>query len=120
MPKKFSMLSASLKADPHQRERIEQQKRAIITALELGRLRESRTMTQRELAEKMAVSQATISRIEHEEDIYISTLRSYVEALGGSLQLRAVFADSAIDIAADDPHGHAMQHTTRAAADASV
>jgi transcriptional regulator with XRE-family HTH domain len=101
MPKKFSVLSAPLKGDPQRRERIDQQKRAIVTALALGRLRESRAITQRKLADTLDVSQANISRIEHEDDLYISTLRSYVEALGGRLQLRAVFGDEYIDIAAD-------------------
>lgn len=120
MPKKFSTLSAPLKADPRQRERIEQQKRAIVTVLALGRLRESRAMTQRELADKMAVSQANISRIEHEEDVYISTLWSYVEALGGRLALRAVFADGSIDIAADGLREHPVAHSAVAAAGTST
>jgi len=98
MPKKFSSLSAPLKADPHQRERINERKRAIETALELGKIRESRSITQRAVASRMAVSQANISRIEHEEDLYISTLRSYIGALGGRLELRAVFEDSYIEI----------------------
>ncbi len=117
MPKKFSALSAPLKTDPCQQERINQQKCAILTALELGRLRESRAVTQRELAEKMAVSQANISRIEHEEDVYISTLRSYVEALGGQLQLRAVFEDGSIDIAAAGLYEATSHHPTRNAHD---
>jgi transcriptional regulator with XRE-family HTH domain len=87
-----------LKADPARRERINQQKRAIEAALDLGRLREARSATQRELAERLDVSQANISRIEHEEDVYVSTLRSYVEALGGRLELRAVFDDAIVEL----------------------
>jgi len=48
------------------------------------------------VASKFSVSQANISRIEHEEDLYLSTLREYVEALGGELQLKAVFEDQEI------------------------
>ena len=108
MSKKFGELTAVLKNDPQQRERIAQQKHAISTALALGRLRQSRAVTQRALADTLAVSQANISRIEHEEDLYISTLRSYVEALGGRLQLRAVFGDEYIDITVDGVHERAM------------
>jgi transcriptional regulator with XRE-family HTH domain len=84
-----------------------------VTALALGRLRESRAVTQRALADKLAVSQANISRIEHEEDVYISTLRSYVEALGGRLELRAVFDDGTIDIAADGLYDATLDQPTR-------
>jgi len=98
MAKKFKDLSAAIKADPVRRERITQQKRAIETALDLGRLREDRSATQRDIAARMEVSQANVSRIEHEDDIYLSTLRGYVEALGGRLVLQAVFADATIEI----------------------
>lgn len=98
MAKKFTDLTAAIKADPVRRERITQQKRAIETALDLGRLREERSATQRDIAAKMEVSQANVSRIEHEDDLYLSTLRGYVEALGGQLVLQAVFADATIEI----------------------
>lgn len=75
--------------------------RAIETALALGRLREARAVTQAELAARMAVSQANISRIEHEDDIYLSTLRAYVENLGGRLEISAVFPDATIAIGND-------------------
>lgn len=98
MAKKFEGLSTAIKADPVRRERIKQQKLAIETALDLARLREERSATQRDIAARMAVSQANVSRIEHEDDIYLSTLRGYVEALGGQLVLQAVFADATIEI----------------------
>lgn len=114
MLKKFSTLSMPVAEDPQRRERIDQRKRAVITALALGRLRESRAITQRELANTLSVSQANVSRIEHEEDLYISTLRSYIEALGGRLELRAVFEDASIDISEDGLQEHMMQRATRA------
>ena len=39
------------------------------------------------------MNQGEISKIEHRTDIYISTLAEYVEALGGKLEIRAVFRD---------------------------
>jgi hypothetical protein len=48
------------------------------------------------MAEILGVTQANISRIEHEEDLYLSTLRSYVAALGGELEVNAVFADGKV------------------------
>lgn len=101
MAKKFDTLRAQIYADPERRARVEVQKHAIATALALTDLREAREATQREVGGRMGVSQANVSRIEHEEDLYLSTLRSYVEALGGRLELRAVFPDEIVTIGSD-------------------
>lgn len=98
MAHKFKNLSEPILADPCERAKIEQLKRASLDAAELTRLREARGMTQREVAETLAVSQANISRIEHEDDLYLSTLSGYVAALGGRLELRAVFPDETVEI----------------------
>jgi len=50
-------------------------------------------MTQVKLAEALGVNQGEVSKIEHRTDIYLSTLAEYVEALGGRLEIRAVFPD---------------------------
>ena len=50
-------------------------------------------MTQTQLAAQLSLSQSRVSRIEREEDVQLSTLRRYVQALGGELELRAVFPD---------------------------
>lgn len=100
MRKKFSELSAAIDADPVRRARVESGKRAMYTVLALTELRNARGVTQRDVAGRIHSSQANVSRIEHEEDIYLSTLREYIEALGGHLELRAVFPDGeVIDIA---------------------
>lgn len=91
--KPFAELAAKVKADPVRRARIEVEKRAIEDALALAELRAQRGVTQREVAHSLSVSQANISRIEHEEDLYLSTLRGYVAALGGELEVNAVFPD---------------------------
>ncbi len=77
---------------------MERHKRAIHDALALARLRESRNLTQQQLARTLNVSQANVSRIEHEEDLYISTLRSYVRALGGRLEVNAVFPEETVEL----------------------
>lgn len=58
-------------------------------------LRRARELTQAQLAKSLDVTQAQVSRVEAQADLYLSTLRSYVEALGGELQLRVVFPDGA-------------------------
>jgi len=59
----------------------------------LEEIRKARQMTQVKVAEVLGVNQGEISKIEHRTDIYISTLADYVEALGGKLEIRAVFPD---------------------------
>lgn len=61
----------------------------------LRELRRARELTQTQLGETLGVSQAQVSRIESQADVYLSTLRSYVQAMGGDLELRVVFGDGA-------------------------
>lgn len=78
------------------RGRREAVKQALEDAMALADLREARKTTQVVLAEAIGVSQTRVSRIEREDDLYISTLRRYVQALGGQLELRAVFDDDEV------------------------
>ena len=55
-------------------------------------------MTQRRLAELLEMDQGNVSKLEQRTDLYLSTLRSYVEAMGGALEIRAVFPDGAVKI----------------------
>lgn len=59
----------------------------------LARLRESRGLTQKALADKLGIRQSTLSAIERRDDIQYSTIRRIVEALGGLLEVFAVFRD---------------------------
>lgn len=56
-------------------------------------LRKARNITQVELARAMSIEQGTISKLEHREDMYVSTLQAYIRALGGELKLVASFPD---------------------------
>jgi len=64
----------------------------------LEELRQARHMTQTKLAQSLGVNQSEVSKIEHRTDLYLSTLAEYVEALGGKLEIRAVFPDCEIRI----------------------
>ena len=55
----------------------------------LAELRRARNLTQSQLAKSLRISQPEVSRIEHQSDVYLSTLRSYVAATGGELELVA-------------------------------
>jgi transcriptional regulator with XRE-family HTH domain len=64
--------------------------RATSNAYALGALRRARGVTQVQLADRLAVSQATVSKFEKSNPA-VSTVRRYVEALGGELEIVAVF-----------------------------
>jgi DNA-binding XRE family transcriptional regulator len=63
------------------------------TVRHLDEIRRARGMTQVTLASAMGVSQAQITKVEHQADLYVSTLRRFVEAMGGELELVARFPD---------------------------
>ncbi len=68
----------------------------------LADVRRARDLTQEELAEALGIKQTSVSKIEraHERhaDLYLSTLRRFIEAMGGELKLVAVFPDAEIPI----------------------
>jgi hypothetical protein len=64
----------------------------------LGELRRARAMTQVQLAKSLGVGQAQVSRLEGQTDLYLSTLASYIEAMGGELELIARFDDEAVPV----------------------
>ena len=86
MAKKLDDLMASLPAK--RRANIESRAMELAT---LKDLRHASAQTQADLASALGVGQYTISRLEKRSDMLLSTLRHYVEALGGSLELVAKF-----------------------------
>ena len=66
-------------------------RRALRDALGLARIRAERQVTQVELAARLDRSQGNISELERRSDVYLSSLREYVEALGGELEVNAIF-----------------------------
>lgn len=96
MPKtrNFRELSEKIDADPVRRERVRRAKLEAIGEIiqyQLDELRRTRNFTQEELAAALGIRQPNVSRLENAEDPKLSTLRSYVEALGGRLEVSAVF-----------------------------
>jgi DNA-binding transcriptional regulator YiaG len=62
-------------------------------AMGLAALRQAAELTQVELARRMGVTQAAISRMEQPHDLLLSTLNSYLQAIGGSARMIVSFAD---------------------------
>jgi DNA-binding XRE family transcriptional regulator len=96
MARKFAELRA--KMSPEARERSAAWAKAELAKMPLYQLRNAREMTQTRLAEVLEMDQGNISKLEKRTDMYISTLRSYVEAMGGTLEIRAVFPDGDVKI----------------------
>ena len=96
MTRSFSELTKDL--SPERRERIEQRKEQLRQEMTLAELRRAFSLTQDTLARTLKVKQAEISKIENRADMLMSTLRNFVQAMGGDLEVRAVFPDRAIEI----------------------
>lgn len=65
----------------------------IAEEMTLRDLRKACDLTQERLAELLGIRQDSVSRIEQRSDLLLSTLRSYVTAMGGSLELVVQFPD---------------------------
>jgi DNA-binding XRE family transcriptional regulator len=80
------------KMPPAQRARVKAEaKRRIDEELTLRDLRKAHQMTQEKLAAVLGVKQESVSKLEMRSDMLLSTLREYIEALGGELEIRATF-----------------------------
>jgi hypothetical protein len=103
MPKKtkFSeLVERSRQRDPATWDaNVAEYRRAAEDAIALAELRKSRDVTQIALAAQLGITQGNVSRIEGRSELYLSTLRSYIEALGGHLEIAAVFGDDRIPVA---------------------
>jgi DNA-binding transcriptional regulator YiaG len=94
--KKFSELRDKMSKE--RRAPVESRVQAALEEIPLHELRRARDLTQMTLAKAMRTSQGEVSKIEQRTDVYVSTLRSYLEAMGGELELVARFPDGAVEI----------------------
>ncbi|MCH7803283.1 MAG: XRE family transcriptional regulator [Acidobacteria bacterium] len=86
--KKIKSLSAN------RRKKIEARAAELIAEeMSLRDLRKALTLTQKRIAETLGIGQDSVSRLEKRSDLLLSTLRSYIEAMGGRLSLIAEFPD---------------------------
>ncbi|MEN9493630.1 MAG: hypothetical protein RJA63_4079 [Pseudomonadota bacterium] len=96
MAKKFADLRAQM--TPESRARAEAKAQAMLAEMPLNELRQARGLSQKMLADVLHVQQPSIAKIEKRTDMYISTLRSHIEAMGGQLEVVARFPDGAVKI----------------------
>lgn len=96
MAKKFAELRA--KMAPESQARVEAKAQELLAEMPLNELRQARGLSQKALAEVLHVQQPSIAKLEKRTDMYISTLRSHIEAMGGELEVIARFPDGAVKI----------------------
>lgn len=96
MAKKFRDLYEKMPADAQ--ERVEQRVAQALEAMPLQELREARQLTQQQLGEQLKSGQAAVSKLERRTDMYVSTLRRFIEAMGGELEIIARFPDGDVRV----------------------
>jgi DNA-binding XRE family transcriptional regulator len=83
---------------PEQEAEIDRQVKDAAGVMTLYQLREARNLTQVSLAKVLNVNQGAVSRMEKRTDMYVSTLRNFIKAMGGQLQVKAVFPEGEVQI----------------------
>ena len=86
------------KVSPAERAKIKREAVAELDRMGFGALRKARERTQVELARTMGINQASVSAIENNTDLLLSTLKKYVRALGGEVKIQAVFPEATFNL----------------------
>ena len=96
MAKNFKNLQQKMR--PEARARSEAKAKEMLEEMPLDELRLAREMTQEHLAQLLRVKQASVSKMERRADMYISTLQHMIEAMGGKLEIVAIFPEGQVRI----------------------
>ncbi len=96
MARNFKELRA--KMSPESRARSTEKAKVLLREMALSELREAVSLTQESLADALGVKQSSISKMERRSDVYLSTLRRIIEAMGGELEIIAAMPDGRVYI----------------------
>ena len=91
MGRSLNELGRTTHSDP-----IDEEQKGVegnLAAMPLDALRDARQLTQVQMAQLLKISQGAVSKVERRTDMFVSTLRNYVRAIGGDLEIRAVFPE---------------------------
>jgi|SRR5262249_45430932 transcriptional regulator with XRE-family HTH domain len=84
---------------PAERAKVLARSREIISEeIVLQHLRKARKLTQENMAKLLGMRQDSVSKIERRSDMLLSTFRSYIEAMGGSLRMIVEFPDAVVEV----------------------
>ncbi|HBJ75336.1 MAG TPA: transcriptional regulator [Syntrophaceae bacterium] len=96
MSKPYAILREKMK--PAARRKAAEKTKTLLAAMPLQELRHARSLSQEQLAQTLSVKQAAVSKLEKRTDMYISTLRNFIKAMGGDLEIIAKFPDGSVQI----------------------
>lgn len=96
MAKKFAELRNKMTSESVARSGAKA--KLMLDEMPLNELRQARGLSQATLAKVLNVQQPAIAKLEHRTDMYLSTLRSHIEAMGGILEIVAKFPDGNVKI----------------------
>lgn len=96
--KNFNRLRDQVMARPGAAQRVAALREELLAEVGLYELRRSQEVSQAALAEVLQISQGAVSKFEHSDDVRLSTLRQYIEALGGRLEVSARFDDRTVKL----------------------
>src|SRR5271154_2110768 len=96
MPKLTKWSELESKMSPEARAEARRLADEDLKKMPLHELRAARHLTQQQLAQTLDMTQAAVSQLEKRTDIYLSTLENFVEAMGGHLEMYAVFPDGRV------------------------
>ena len=91
--KRHKWTDIKARTKPETRRRIEMEAQRLCEDLHLSQLRKARGLTQETMAELLGVSQAEVSKMERRTELYVGTLRKFIDAMNGELVIAARFAD---------------------------
>jgi DNA-binding transcriptional regulator YiaG len=91
MAKNFRQLRAGMSAAAKAVSAAEHSR--LVEEMSLYQLRKARELTQTKIAGELNMGQGDVSKLERRADMYVSTLASYLQAVGADLEIRAVFPD---------------------------
>lgn len=83
---------------PEAQERTREKSEALETEMALADLRRAMQLSQEELAAILQINQASVAKMEKRTDMYVGTLRRFIQAMGGELEIIARFPDREIKI----------------------
>jgi len=109
MAKKFSDLRARM--SPKARAQSEAMTAKLLKEMPLQELRQALDLTQQQVAETLNIEQAAVSKMENQTDMYLSTLRRFIAAMGGQLDIVARFPEGTVRIT---QFGHGDEDAPRA------
>jgi transcriptional regulator with XRE-family HTH domain len=109
MAKPFKNLKQKISQEAQAR--AEKRAQQMLAEMPLNELRAARLRTQESIAKSLGINQAAVSKMERRADMYVSTLRDFIAAMGGELEITARFPDGAVkiqqfeDAESDEPAG---------------